>query len=481
MVAFALLAVGAATAFAIWLPRYTTSDPNYCLSCHGEEGGLPNRGIHSEVHPSYSQVTCVQCHSRHGQLIFEGYRKGFMAEPERLSPNCLTCHTEMADRKDESGFKFNKLGIRISHKLHLDVGAKCTDCHSNIAHDLKTPATNRPRMEYCAQCHAVQVESCTKCHGGKIPSGAIGAMPPPAGVTGDGRSLYSKYCAECHGSTGNKITTVNLRSKEFLTYRGITGLEKITSQGHGGMPPFGRESGGPLTEDEIRALIAYLHLWSDGAGLGKQTIFEGYCAVCHGVRGDKMPTVKLNDPGFLRSLGRDTVLQTIRNGKGGMPAFSKINGGPLTYEEILSVEQYLSTLAGGVGKDASALYAQNCAACHGESGSQIPTANLTSRDFLMSRGDATLLETSAQGKGGMPAFGKAAGGSLSEEEIKAIIEYLKAKAGLIAPSAPPSIPHSLTGFAPCLNCHGSGGIKPVPQDHAGRTEEICQVCHKPKE
>jgi mono/diheme cytochrome c family protein len=33
----------------------------------------------------------------------------------------------------------------------------------------------------------------------------------------------------------------------------------------------------------------------------------------------------------------------------------------------------------------------------------------------------------------------------------------------------------------CFTCHGPSGIKPVPADHEGRTEDTCQVCHKPKE
>jgi len=477
--ALAAILIGA-TAFAVWLPRYTTSEPSYCLSCHGEGGGLPNRGIPSKVHPPFSQVTCVQCHAKHGQLVFEGYRKGFMAEPERLGPNCLKCHQQMTQRNDQEGFKFNALNIRIPHKLHVDVGAKCTDCHTNIAHDLKMPQTNRPRMEYCAQCHAVTVEACTKCHIEKIPPGPI-PTAPPAGVTGDGRSFYSKYCAECHGAKGDKIAGINLRSKEFLTGRGLAALQQIASQGHGGMPPFGREWGGPFTEDEIRALIAYLKLSAEGIAVNGQALFENYCAICHGAQGDKMPTVKLNDPAFLSSLGRDNILKTIREGKGGMPAFSKAKGGPLAYEEISSLEQYLSALAGGLIKEASALYTQNCAACHGESGSQIPTANLGSKEFLMSKSDVELLEAVAKGKGGMPAFGKPQGGTLSDEAIKAIIDYFKTKAGLMAPPAPPKIPHSLVGMSACLSCHGPGGLKPVPPDHAGRTEEICQVCHKPKE
>ncbi|MDO8749738.1 MAG: cytochrome c3 family protein [Dehalococcoidia bacterium] len=44
---------------------------------------------------------------------------------------------------------------------------------------------------------------------------------------------------------------------------------------------------------------------------------------------------------------------------------------------------------------------------------------------------------------------------------------------------PPAIPHSLEGRADCLLCHGSQGLKPAPLNHAGRTIEICQLCHKP--
>jgi len=462
----------------IWLPSYTTSNPAYCLTCHGSGGGLPNRGIESKVHPSFAEVTCVACHAKPHQIVYEGYRKGYMSEPERVGPNCLKCHPQIALRNDEAGFKFNDLKIKIPHKLHLDLGAKCNDCHSNIAHDLKEPQTNRPRMEYCSQCHATTVEACSKCHIAGIPPGPI-PTAPPAGLTGDGKGLYSKYCAECHGSKGDRIPDANLQSKEYLLDRGLVGLRLIATEGHGGMPPFGKGRGGPLTDDEIRAISAYLKLSAEGLAVNGQTLYENNCLICHGAEGDKMPTVPLNSEAFLSGLGRDMLILAISEGKGGMPAFGKAEGGPLSYEEIVAVERYILALAGGPQRTASALYAEHCATCHGKDGSQIPTANLGSKEYLSSQGDEALLQATAQGKGSMPAFSQEYGGNLSAEEIQALLEYLKAKAGLII-LAPPPIPHSLEGMRECLRCHGIEGIKPVPVDHAGRSEDTCQVCHGAK-
>ena len=42
----------------------------------------------------------------------------------------------------------------------------------------------------------------------------------------------------------------------------------------------------------------------------------------------------------------------------------------------------------------------------------------------------------------------------------------------------PHIPHSLEGRDNCLVCHSSGGIKPLPEDHVGRTTATCLNCHR---
>jgi predicted CXXCH cytochrome family protein len=47
------------------------------------------------------------------------------------------------------------------------------------------------------------------------------------------------------------------------------------------------------------------------------------------------------------------------------------------------------------------------------------------------------------------------------------------------PVGPPLIPHTLEGRESCLSCHQIGGV-PLPEDHEGRTEDLCLTCHEPQ-
>ena len=42
-----------------------------------------------------------------------------------------------------------------------------------------------------------------------------------------------------------------------------------------------------------------------------------------------------------------------------------------------------------------------------------------------------------------------------------------------------AIPHPVAGRENCRSCHGVTGQQPIPADHKGRTNDICQVCHAP--
>jgi len=49
----------------------------------------------------------------------------------------------------------------------------------------------------------------------------------------------------------------------------------------------------------------------------------------------------------------------------------------------------------------------------------------------------------------------------------------------VEPTALPTIPHPVEGRDACLACHedGLGGASKIPDDHVGRTDETCHLCH----
>ncbi len=147
--------------FFLGLTHFSTSRPEYCLTCHYWQGQVSFLKK-SLVHP---QINCSQCHARHEEWIPRDYQ----AEPERTDANCLRCHSDVR-KKDINSFKHNVMKIIIPHKFHVEqTGGQCSLCHDSIMHDKMTPETNRPRMESCFACHERTKTSCVKCH----PKGSI--------------------------------------------------------------------------------------------------------------------------------------------------------------------------------------------------------------------------------------------------------------------------------------------------------------------
>jgi mono/diheme cytochrome c family protein len=82
-----------------------------------------------------------------------------------------------------------------------------------------------------------------------------------------GRQLWRLDCASCHGDNGQGVDAPALRSKEFLT--GITDeqMHRIVAAGITGtaMPSWWDEFGGPLTDEEISAVVADVRSWQPNA------------------------------------------------------------------------------------------------------------------------------------------------------------------------------------------------------------------------
>ncbi|WP_315741572.1 MULTISPECIES: cytochrome-c oxidase, cbb3-type subunit III [unclassified Bradyrhizobium] len=174
-----------------------------------------------------------------------------------------------------------------------------------------------------------------------------------------------------------------------------------------------------------------------------KTVFGDNCAPCHGTgaTGSKgFPN--LNDDDWLWGGTLDQIEQTIRYGarsgnakahEGQMLAFGK--DGVLKPAEIIAVANYVRSLSGlptRQGYDAAAgakVFAENCAACHGDNAKGNPelgAPNLTDKIWLYGSDEATLIETITNGRAGvMPAWE----GRLDPATIKAMAVYVHSLGG----------------------------------------------------
>ena len=153
-----------------------------------------------------------------------------------------------------------------------------------------------------------------------------------------------------------------------------------------------------------------------------KTVFGDNCAPCHGsgATGAK-GYPNLNDDDWLWGGTLDQIMQTIQYGvrsghpkthESAMLAFGK--EGVLKPEQIVAVANYVRSLSGlptAPGYDAAAgakIFADNCAACHGDKGQgnqELGAPNLTDKIWLYGSDEATIIETITNGRSGvMPAW-----------------------------------------------------------------------------
>lgn len=171
--------------------------------------------------------------------------------------------------------------------------------------------------------------------------------------------------------------------------------------------------------------------------------FGNNCAPCHGTGGGGSKGYpNLVDDQWLWGGSLDQIQQTITYGirneladsrQGPMPAFGK--DGILKKDEIAAVTAYVVTLSGRKPEGnadlakGKTLFADNCAACHGDAGKGNPEAgapNLTSNIWLYGGDQATIEQTITNGRGGvMPAWN----GRLDKATINALTVYVHTLSG----------------------------------------------------
>ncbi|TBR25583.1 c-type cytochrome [bacterium] len=290
-----------------------------------------------------------------------------------------------------------------------------------------------------------------------------------------GKILYDKGCVSCHGSEGQGGVGGQLANAVFLDAASDQFLWRTVAYGKQGSAMRGflkglpSESLMPMEESDIEHVVAYLRslgarprveplkrsFAGASAAVGR-LVFEskGACAKCHGAEGEGASGPSLTTQGFLRAASDGFIAGSVVLGREGteMRSFHKGGNVDLTTQDVKDVTVYLrgfedsptarrrrverSPDAAAQGR---ALYAQNCAACHGVDGKGVKDArggyapSLNNPEFLAAADDGFLQATIAIGRPntGMRPFSKSAGGvaELSAADIRRIVAYIRSWEG----------------------------------------------------
>lgn len=174
-----------------------------------------------------------------------------------------------------------------------------------------------------------------------------------------GRVAFADNCAPCHGAGGGGAKGYpNLNDDDWLWGGKLADIQQTISHGvragddqgrSGNMPPFN----GVLKPNEISAVADYARSLSGlapeaGADLALgQKVFADNCAVCHGPDGKgnrELGSANLTDKIWLYGADKQTIVQGIQNGRGGvMPNW----GARLPEPTIKALTVFVHTLGGG--------------------------------------------------------------------------------------------------------------------------------------
>jgi len=290
-----------------------------------------------------------------------------------------------------------------------------------------------------------------------------------------GARLFGGNCSLCHGQFGQGGPNPSLpgdfiapiSSSEYLKTRDDATIRNIISQGQPdfGMSPFGSANGGPLSDEEVESIVAFIRSWEANPPVATppeipapevsatavpravqpaftvKQLYVGICAQCHGLNGEGGSGPALNTEEFQSRFEDQALFELISNGIPGTPMLGmrelldddQIEGLAALVREAGtgSINLGPSTFSGQV----LPIFETKCKACHNTS-KHLGDWDATSYETVMSSGENapviiagdienSLLAQLLLGTNGnwMPPLG-----GMPQAEIQAILEWIAAGA-----------------------------------------------------
>jgi cytochrome c oxidase cbb3-type subunit 3 len=189
---------------------------------------------------------------------------------------------------------------------------------------------------------------------------------------GDGATLYSAFCAGCHGRDGmgkrlpGLVSFPSIANPDFLSLVPDDFLIRTISDGRAGrrMPGWAKDGG--LRAAEVRAIVGHLRTlggdtemrpdsqasrWVQADAAHGKRVFESACAGCHGMNGQGGEGPALNNEVLLETATDTYLFETIGRGRRGTVMAGFFEPSPvrpaLSRGDIEAVIAYLRSLQGG--------------------------------------------------------------------------------------------------------------------------------------
>jgi cbb3-type cytochrome c oxidase subunit III len=460
----------------------------HCSACHGSEGqgaplvetdklgpSLANEAFQSIATPEFIKAMVTDP----GSSIMPAWGKsGGLSEEEidKVVSYVLSLREVPEEKDGDAEYAGNpKLGkIRFA--------SRCAGCHGidgNYEMDLVGPTLTSPEFKTYATPHFLETTIRKGRAGTAMPawyflqnkevkdivsflSGrreqapeldeclAVAAQPQAAE---HGQHLYMKRCAACHGFEAEGRIGPSLNTPELQVMSSDAFLHHTITSGREGTAMGGWAH---LSAKEVGTIMAYLRSFKKGTvrtpahtAVGSESrgeiTFKSVCAQCHGPKGVGHIGPAIGGKEFLESVDDQFLREMISHGRSGTAMRSNLKGtsgfAGLSEQQIDEVIAYLRKLetrpfttigrtvtAGDIetGRD---LFARQCAQCHGQAGSGGDGPGIGRPGFLATVSDGFLEGTIANGRTGTEMRGFSPGqhalADLAEEEVRAIVAYLR--------------------------------------------------------